>query len=243
MQAEELVSHIVERAGLVPVGPVVSGRDSQSPIYYVTLRVARDASGKQVPSNRSLHAVANELKAQGITVEFILTYEESQDVERGLRATILHSHIDQIRNLFVSIQATRADVWIEPKGGIEADVLMAIHDRAEAFLRLVEIELSSVKLTTEEILPSKLALLTTIRHHAPASLTVIAADLGRRKLTVPSPDWLHRRLDALRRAGQVVRLGTGEYTLTEDSLKALGTAKNRTSPDIRRLLALSRRGS
>lgn len=242
MQAEQLIVASLAKAGVTPVGPIVSGHDTERPIYYVTLRVARDGSGKQAPSNHSLHTLSKELRALDVLVEFILTYEESKSVEQGLRATILHSHIDKIRNLFVSVHAAKADVWIEPKGSIEPESLKAIEDRAKAFLGLFEIELASLKLTTEEILPSKLALLTVIRQSAPASLTAITTELSHRKLTVPSRDWLDRRLDALRKSDQVVRLNTGEYALTQSSLKALGTAKNRSSPDISRLLALSKRG-
>jgi hypothetical protein len=241
MASDELILTKLKAAELAPLGTIISGKEDL-PVYFVTLSVSRDSNGRQAPSNALLHSIARELRADGLAVEFLLRYENSEEIESGLRATVLHSHIDHIRNIFLTFESSNARVWLEPKHPLDMEVLRDIEDRTEKFLSLFDIELREILLTTEEILPTKLAMLTAIRQLAPASLTAIAFELHRRELTVPSPDWLVRKLDALRKSGHVVRLSGGEFALTRYSLHALGTAKNRLSPDISRLLALSKSG-
>lgn len=242
MTSEAVILKVLSEADVTPVGSILSGKEGHS-VYFVTVAVSRDSSGKQIPTNAALHSAAKALGEAGVKVEFLLRYEEAEAIESGLRATILHSHIDHIRNIFVSFQFSKAKVWLEPKHPLEPALIIELEGRAQTFLALFDIELSELFLTTEQILPSKIAILTTIRQFAPASLTAIAVELHKRNLTVPSPDWLVRRLDSLRKSAHVVRLASGEFVLTTYSLHRLGTAKNRRSPDISRLLALAKRGS
>ena len=109
-------------------------------------------------------------------------------------------------------------------------------------MNLVGLKLGVVSLTTDEVLPSKLAILTIIRAEAPVAPQRILELLSAKGLSVPSMDWLSRQLDAYRKSGDVVRLATGSMALTKKALHVLGTKKNRASPDISRLLAMARGG-
>ncbi len=239
---ESLIKHALEQHALVSIGPIVSST-SEQPVFFATIQVIRDSSGKQIPANRLLHSIRNDLLPHDVKLEFLLRYENSEEIETGLRATLLHSHIDHIRNIFASFDSSNAYLWIEPKHALEQSTVNELTKRAQAFLKLFDLSLSTVSITSEEVLPGKLALLTAIRFLAPATLTSTSIELARRGFKIPSADWLVRRLDGLRKAGNVVRLSSGEYALTQLSLHALGTSKNRSSPDVSRLLALARRGS
>lgn len=242
MATEEFIIEALLNENLDPLGKVVVSHEEPQTVF-VTIAVARDSSGKQQPSNASLHLAAKRLRLRDINVQFLLRYEQSEEIESGLRATILHSHIEHIRNVFVSLASTKARLWIEPKHALNAVTIREIEERSQTFLNLFDIQLTEILLTSEELLPSKLALLTSIRQLAPANATEIAEELERRGLTIPSSDWLRRKLDILRKERDIVRLESGMYALTLHSLHTLGTAKNARSPDITRLLALAKRGS
>lgn len=242
MDYELIIVEALRANDIALLSKIVSSA-SADPLYFAAVVVDRDSAGKQVPSNRTLRQIQENLLSQGVRVEFLLRYEKSEEIEGGLRATLLHSHIEHIRNVFVSFESGEAHIWIEPKHALESATINQMVERAEKFLSLFEVVLAGTSITSDEVLPTKLGILTAIRLLAPASLTSLAIELTRRGFKVPSPDWLHRRLDVLRKEGSLVRLAGGELVLTRHSLHVLGTTKNRGSPDISRLLALARRGS
>lgn len=241
MPAEETILQALTAAGIQAAGSIISDSDDP-PRYFVPLAVSRDSNNRQIPSNRRLHDCSASLFDLGISVHFLLRDAEAMDAEIGLRATLLHSHIEDIRNVFLSVGPEAAHVWIEPKRLLAETTLSAISDRATRYLDLLGMALGSLSTTTDESLPSKLACMITVRQLAPASLTALSVELSRRGFTIPSAHWLAHRMDALRKGGKIVRLGNGEYTLSRHSLHSLGTSKNARSPDISRLLALAKRG-
>lgn len=222
------------------VGTIIE--DFEAEINYVFVEVVRDRENKQKPSNLSLRAVKQQLAESGFNVEFLLADQIGKDLEIGLRATLLMAFGNELRNVFLSIEKRRGKVWIEPKTQFGERVERAISKTIEIYLSNVDVTLESLIRTTDENLPSILACLNRIKLHAPVTQTVLLRDLVSRGFTVPSEDWLKRRLDTIRRAGKIVRLSDGGYVLTLASLRALGTLKNGSkSPDVTRMLALARR--
>lgn len=202
--------------------------------------VARDSQNRQEPSNRKLEAIRSELADAGIKVEFLLRYGEFEDIEIGLRSTLLYSHINLIRNVFLSIDLPNASVWVEPKSGIDESSLLSMTDRSREYLSLFDLKLSSFAITSEALLPPIYAMLSTIRILSPVQPIDLEKEIKSRGFTVPSSDWLSRKLDIMRKEGRVVRLSNGAIVLTLKSLQQLGTSKDSTSPDVRRALALAR---
>ena len=241
MTIHQTILDALSKDGLAPLGEIIPG-EGDAPTFYISILVSRDPSGKQVPSNRRLHAIRQKLSDEGVSVHFLLRYDDSELVEAGLRATLLHSHIEQIRNIFASFDSSKANVWIEPKRALDQQTINELHTRSEEYLKLVGLKLGVVSLTINEVLPSKLATLTIIRTEAPVAPQRILELLSARGLSVPSLDWLSRQLDAYRKSGDIVRLSTGSIVLTKKALHVLGTTKNRNSPDISRLLALAKGG-
>lgn len=235
------ISAILEREGVSVLGTVI--RDSGGGDHsFVYIPVHRNGDGHQVPSNRSLHRVRDVLKDQGIVVEFILTDAQTQNIEAGVRATLLHAFGDDIRNVFLSMETRgSAIVWVEQKNEIQAPMKLAIAKKAAIFLKEVELELKSVLVTNDENLPGKLAFLKAVRQVSPADLPSLTSELMSRGFSVPSDDWLKRKLDTLRKSEAIVRLGSGHYVLLSKTVEALGTVRAGRSPDVSRLLALARK--
>ncbi|TDM06121.1 MAG: hypothetical protein C4K60_15850 [Ideonella sp. MAG2] len=132
-------------------------------------------------------------------------------------------------------------VWIDAKRSLDEDHRLAISERLGLFLSSFALSLSSLTQLGEGNAPGKLALLRQIRASAPVTAEELREKLTRKGLSVPSADWLTRRLDVLRKASEVVRLGDGSYVPSAATIRALGTTLHgRSSPDVSRLLALAR---
>jgi len=89
---------------------------------------------------------------------------------------------------------------------------------------------------------TKIEILSAIRQLAPVDAPTLARELTAQGHEVSSSEWINRRLDALRRSNLVLRRPDGTYVLTMEALEKLGTRRGARSPDVRRFLALARRG-
>lgn len=226
------VAGVVERAGEDEVG------------FFVYVPVVRDKSGKQSPSNHKLKKIRNSFSERCVVLEFLLTDEVANDIESGLRATLLFAYPDAIRNSFMSLDSSNAHVWIDPKPNA-VEHLEKIDSTVRSYLKKFKLSLVALAFTVDENLPTGFSMLRLLRIFAPVSLGVFSSKLQERKFTIPSEDWLRRKLDGLRKKGLVVWLkGEGDqphgYALSLKALRGLGTDKKRSSADITRLLAIAR---
>lgn len=226
--------------GISVVGSIVEDADQHGG-YFVRVAVTRDGENLQQPSNRRLNELKAIFASEGMRVEFLLNDSQGQDIEAGLRATLLYAFPAAVRNAFLSVDNRAARVWVEPKHALDEAELRLIERKAGDYLEGVGVHLHKLVVTSDENLPGTLACLTLLRQLAPVSVQDLKAQLERR-FTVPSEDWLKRRLDALRKAGKVVWIADGTYACSLDALRGLGSARGARSPDISRLLALARRG-
>lgn len=234
----ELVRYLAEK-GVSVVGSIVKDSNGSGALF-VRIAVERDSDNRQQPSNRTLSSIKGELLLRGQHVEFLLTDGLGQDIEAGLRATLIHSFGADVRNVFFSYDGRLGHVWFESKRTLDDEAVRRIKLRAEAFLGGFEISLTTFTTTGDENVPGNLACLRVLRQLAPATMAELNSELVRRQFTVPSEDWLKRRLDVLRKSGKVVRLAGGKFSCTLSTIHGLGTVKGRRSPDLDRLLALAR---
>ena len=217
-------------------------RDAGAGSYYAFIEVITDPSGKQQPSNSRLKRIVDRLSKQEVSLEFILRNTTYDDIEGGARATLIHSFDSKIRSIFLTVDRNDADLWIVPKDQSIRDSMADIVAASENYFANTALQLKSVRLTVDENLPTRTAILSAIRLSAPASVEAITAELTARQFVVPPTPWVPRALDALRRNGLVVRRKDGLYALSFAALKGLGSERNRRSPDIMRFLDLARRG-
>ncbi|TFW33600.1 hypothetical protein [Massilia horti] len=239
MNEQEEINLLLSSFDVTSIGDYVRG-DRGEGHYFIRIAISRDSSNHQIPSNRKLHDLSVELKKNGYFVEFLLIDDKSLDIEAGLRATLLHIFGEHVRNSFVSIQAKTAHVWIEPKKLLSQEIFGLIREKVIDYFLSFDIVDVQIALTTAANLPGILVCLRAIRFLAPVGQPALSAYLSKERFTVPSEDWLSRRLDAMRREGRVVRTAEGKYALTMQSILTLGSSKGRTSPDVRRLLALAK---
>ncbi len=230
-----LVKHEIKLSGKI------ADQESVSKKIYAFVLIERNNENKQTPSNRAISSAKKEIEETGQEIDFILVDHEQHDLEAGLRATLLHHYGDDVRNAFLSIENSSAHIWIDQKRPIDANLLSKIEDKSLIFLEQVGVSLGEISTTSDHNVPTKTACIRTIRQLAPVSFSMLTEQLKSAGFTIPSDNWLSRRLDSIRKSGQIIRLSTGDYALTLDGLKIQGTAKNRSSPDLKRMLALARR--
>lgn len=236
--ATELASNQLNIAGIVE-----KSADENSG-YFVYVSVTRDREGVQSPSNFKLKKIKDNFNERGVVLDFIISDELANNIEAGLRATLLINHSDFIRNVFLSLDSREARVWIDPKPNAQ-EHLTEIDSTARLYLRGFKLKLLSTSLTINENLPTAFVILKALRICAPASLNELSDKIKSKNLAIPSDDWLKRKLDGLRKKELVVWL-KGEldqphsYALSLKALKALGTEKKRSSADIVRLLAIAK---
>lgn len=230
---EILNEHCIQLSG----EPVQYGEQPNH--IYLFVLIERDRANRQVPSNAKLKAAREAFLAKEVTVDFLLFDAAASDAEAGLRATLLHAFGNYVRNVFLTVERRAASVWIDPKRQFDDVVRKEMSTKAELFLSELDLRLNSLTSLTGENLPGPYAMLRAIRQLAPVDLEGLSTHLKEKGFSIPSVDWVNRRLDALRKSGQVVRLGTGRYVLALSCIRALGTKRNRQSPDISRLLALA----
>ncbi|CAM4265731.1 hypothetical protein COAQ111491_13975 [Comamonas aquatilis] len=208
--------------------------------FFVFIHVDFDEHGKQRPSRTAIDAATETLKNQNLVVEVLLVDTRTLDIEAGARASLLHAYPDAVRNVFLSVIEQSVNVWIDAKRSLDEQLRKSIAERLIVYLEQFDLKFESLATLGEGNVPGKLALLRAVRIGAPATLDSVMNLLQASGFTVPSLDWLRRKLDGYRRFGDVLRLGDGTYALKAVTMSAMGSSRTARSPDISRLLALAR---
>lgn len=238
MSNQTIIQAVLESNGIQLRGEVVSDQANPADIY-ASINYSRDSGGKVItPSYTSLRKARDELSQMGFQLKFLLHSDVFTDLESGLRATLLSAFPAQIRNSFMATSGPNAHVWVESKVNSAKEHQNEIKIVVQEYFSRTNLTFKSLNWLDEERLPGKLALLKVIRTLAPASDAQITAALLQKAFVIPSPEWMRRTLDKLRKSEDIVQLTGQRYALPLSTVRRLGTAKGRASPDISRLLAI-----
>lgn len=220
------------------IGRIVASNDGH---FYLRIAISSQ-DGKQIPSNIALIKAKKTLEDEGIAVNFLLYDSATQDIEHGLRTTLLLLFNDHIRNAFITTEKCKVNIWFEQKNvQIDENILLQIEEKARVYLSNINLELNSISSLNSLNTPSKTAILNAVRIASPATIESISLLLRSNGFDIPSEDWIKRKIDVLRKSKHIIRLSNGSYALTLQTLKLLGSNVSRNSLDIQRFLALSRR--
>ena len=233
---EVLAGHHVNAAGPVIVNPGVAGG------VYIPLTIRRDAEGRQTPTPKILADIQRDLRGRGIVAEYHLVDETGRVIDEGLRESLIERFPDLISKAVVSNERGSIQVWIDTTREVDVEQASSIKQHVQKYVELFNVRSFKVDVANEANLPSNLELLSLIRRLAPVDCHQLQRDLLAREFKAPSLTWINHKLDALRKAGLVVRMDNRTYAVTAEALQRLGTAKGRNSPDVARLLFLARGG-
>jgi len=229
-------------SGVTLVGDLVQDAGDENK-YYAFTKVIRDDAGAQRPSNHALRKITDSFNEVLLQVTFILVEDDREDILANVKAMLLRTFPEFVRNVFPTFGDQGVVVWVEPKKLLQPDEEATLISKSEEFLEFLNTPLVSFHITTTQNIPTRTACLNLIRLHSPLDQQRLRAELLARGFHIPSDDWLSNMLDKLRKADFILRRKNGQYTLTLFGLEALGSAKNRRSPDIVRALDIARRGA
>lgn len=236
-----IVRALVADSGLPLTGTIIKDARPGNH-YFVIVSIARDRDGHQEPSYRRLEEARLLLLAHGYQIDFVLSEQQTVDIEGGLRAALTTAYGDSAVSVAVAFQGKTATVWVEMADAAMSEATVAaVREKIGIYFASFSVAELAVQISSRENLPSILACLRIIRKLAPVDTNTLSAALRAAAFNVPSSEWLSHRLDAMRKSGRLVRLHNGTYTLTANALQKLGTTKGRASPDVTRMLALARR--
>lgn len=221
----------------------VIANPSAANAYFVPIRLTDRSKEHKRPSENALRTARSRLLDLGYLIDFIFVDDESRNIEESLRASLISSFPHDVRNAYFSYIDGNPKIWIDFKRPLEEQVLNRLQNHLATFSDLFALPKTSYAALGDINTPTRIEILSTIRQLAPVSVSTLANALLGRSFTVPSTDWLNRRLDVLRKTHLVIRRKDGSYVVTMEALAKLGTRKGRGSPDVQRLLALARRDS
>lgn len=241
MSDETNISDELTASGIGLVGDLVQDASEENK-FYAFVKVTRDKLGFQRPSNYKFRRLSEKFEKRNLYVAFIIVGSEGEDVQASVKTTLFRFFPENVRNAFVSLDHESATVWVEPKRVLTHEEEEAIVSKAKEILQVLEIRLDAVRITSSENVPTRTACLNSIRLKSPLTREELQMTLIERNFHIPNSEWLSLMLDKLRKAGFVIRQENGQFMLTLSGLRALGSEKNRRSPDISRALDIARRG-
>jgi len=210
--------------------------------FYVFVEATRNKFGFQQPSNYKLRRLSEKFSKRDLDVNFIILEGGQNDIQATVKATLSRSFPDMFRNAFVSFGHKSATVWVEPKKVLTKEEEELVICKTNELLAFLKIPLDAVKITSSENTPTRTACLNVIRRKAPLTQKELQTALISDGFHIPNEEWLSRMVDQQRKAGHLVRQKNGQIVLTLSGLNALGSSKNRRSPDIARALDIAKRG-
>lgn len=207
--------------------------------YYAFVKIARDPDGRQYPSNFKLNKISAQLNSKGVELSFVLIEDENQDLQASVKTALFRLFPELVRNAFASLHDEKITVWVEPKVALNRVQKTNIEKTIVSFLAFINVKLEAVHFTSSENIPTMTACLNVIRLKSPIKIENISDELLVRGFHIPNIKWLSKLLDKSRKSGLIIRKKDESFALTLSGLKALGSEKHRSSPDIRRALEIA----
>lgn len=238
---DEDVSAIIANFRLPLAGEIVPNPTNENGLL-IPVYVTKDASGRQRPSGKVLAELRAALAEFALQPEFLLINRASEQMEEGLRASLISTFPSLVRTSYLSVAGGVAHVWVEKKKEPSERDVQGMAEHVTRYAKLFKVERAELRFTSDFDLATPTEVLRAIRRLAPANCEQVCQELEERGFDVPSPQWVNHRFDLLRKGELVVRMPDRTYALTSKALHQLGTVKSKRSPDVSRLLALARRG-
>ena len=240
IKADDL-QHLLKKEGVDLAGPVVQQSPEENR-YYAFVKLNRNRSGHELQNKKELDRLRQLALQKGYEVELIAVDEKDRGGHSDLLRLLRLRYGDSVRNVFFSGPPGLAKiVWVEMEDVNNRMPRRDIESIISRYLVLYKIAIRDIVFVGNANVPSVTAILRTVRKHAPVDPIHLAQELEDNGFLIPDERWLGRKLDRLRRAGQIVRRGDGRYFLSVESLSGLGTSRRRNSADVQRLLALGRK--
>lgn len=240
-----VIQQYLSAKGLAYVVPRLLNPSSPVLVLEVPRDRVSDTASKDKTSRRQLAFVSKSLGKKH-RKRVIVTLRDSQaldDIAVSLRAVLKHEFPNLVSDVYVSFATnTAAVVWIESKTVIDPQAIDQLKSRATSELGEFGVRCQAFEIVLPQLPePSTIAILRSVKVHAPASLEAVNQDVLRRGFSCPSEKWLSHKLDVARKRGLVLRDQDGRFLLTAEGLEVVPWSRTASSSDVDRMLSLARR--
>ncbi len=239
MTRSEDIGKAFKDRGITLVGSIVHDPDVNRHLVFVSAET--DDAGTQTPTNHAIAKVERAVEEEFGDVTVVLLGRGNQDIAKSIKSALIRQYPKEILNVFSSIDRESVSVWVEPKSFTTKAKSDEMKGMVAGLVEYFRLELSDFINTSELNLPSETACVGAIRKKAPATVLEISDELTRRGFQTPSEEWIGRILDRWRKRNFIHRKANGQFVMTLQGLRALGSGKNRRSPDVGRALDMARR--
>lgn len=209
--------------------------------YFIPIKMRIHGDGSKSPTHLVLTRYRKKLTDNGINAAFTVLNDQMNNIEDGLRSSLISTFPNEIRNSFMSIHKGLSQAWVDFKVVPDDKLLFRLSAHLDRFATAYAIPPVQIVRLSASTAPTRTQMLQMGRQISPFTSRRMFDALSSQVLAVPSIDWVNRQLTALQCAGLLVQVHDEAYALTSAALKKLGTRKERRSPDIKRMLALARR--
>ena len=230
----------------VPVVKIQEHRasDLDFMLYVVGGRVSTRA-GHGRTSVRQMGRLRADIKQRlALSVEWIITEDDGvADLKSALLSALKRRFHGVFATVFVSpLQKSPASVWVETVPHVKPRPSeKELTKVAASIFSAFGLEQPTVRYIDNPEDPSDLMILRGLKVRSPASVEAIAEWLHKRGAVIPDLRWLQGKLDTLRRGRLIVYRRDGTYAMAEEGLRIVPHTLSRSSSDVERALALSRR--
>lgn len=235
-KAVQIAESFLKR-GIELVGPVIKNHEGNNHIAFVAVSIGRD--GKQIPNNYSLSKAEKSIEEKFGGISIVLINSGDHSISLSIKSLIFRKYIDDVRNVFSAINNNLVDVWIEPKKTTGKKKSDEIRENIAGLIAHYDLKLNKFINLSELNLPSETTCVNVIRKMSPVMFSDIVKELEKRHFQIPDDLWLAKILDRWRKNGMIYRKKNGQYIMTVFGLRALGSGKNRRSPDVIRVLDMA----
>jgi hypothetical protein len=240
MSRNQDILTVFKKNGVKIVGDLVEDPDTDKG-FLAFVRQSLDKSGAIQPSSRKLSIVVSEIAKLDASVKFVFLDEQALSVDAAIKRFIEETYSEHIASVVSSIDKGTVYVWLQESEQLdqtERDEVVASTCKLVRFLGLSEAKVFFGSILS---LPSRSALLGTIRKHSPLTKEELVTRLQELKFDSPPETWLDNVLDLSRKHGFLYRRPDKKFILTLKGLNELGSRRNRSSPDVSRALAIARK--
>ena len=225
--------------GIDLAGSVVKDLDANRHLVFVS--VDSDDEGTQIPSIRALSKVERAVEEEFGAVTVVPVRRADDGISPSIKTMLFRKYPNQIRSVFSSVDRKSVSVWVETKSPTTKERSDEMKEAVAEFIGYFHLELIDFINASELNLPSETTCIGAIRKLAPVTVPDISAELKRLGFEIPGEQWIGKILDRWRKNKLIHRKANGQFVMTVQGLKALGSKKNRRSPDVRRALDMARR--
>ncbi len=206
----------------------------------VSLRV-----GHHQTSVRQMDRLRADIKSRlNLDVDWIITQDDRvAALEAALLAALEARFPVTFTTVSVSaLQLSPVWVWFETTPGADNRPSEEVLNKMAAHIfGAFELEPPVALYVDSSDLPTSPMILRRLKTNSPTTSESLAERLRKDRVMIPNLEWLQTKLDTLRRKGLIARAEDGTYAMTEEGLRIVPHGRSRSSSDIERALALSRK--